>query len=226
MATRAKVKILFPVTNYNLISLLASNVTADMATNIAIFPVPSPTLVAINAQKTIVDGLITAWGPVGARGSHADLVALRAATYILRNMLVQEAAYVQNLVNPSDTYADQVNFIIRSGFAVKNAPTPQGVLGAPTNLHQMFAQTVPINDCKLKWKKPIGLNSKGNVKSYVIARNITGLAPTSADVIGTSTKTSFLDTTLVAGTAYTYFVAAQNDAGRGVWTAGLPVTGL
>ena len=225
MSLRAKVKIITTANNYNALDLLARNVIANMTANVASFPTPAPTLVALSAQEVILANLITAWGVAGARGSHQDLMNLRAASFSMRNMLVQEAAYVQNLVNPSDTYADQAAFILLSGFAVKNAATPQGVLGAPTNLHQFFSQTISINFNKLKWKKPIGLNSKVNVKSYFIARMVGG-PPTMADVIATTTKTSFVDNTAVAGTSYNYYVAGNNDAGIGVWAGPLNIFSL
>lgn len=223
---RAKVKILYPATNYNAIKTLASNVIAAMTTNVASFPTPAPTIAALALQYAALSAAITAWGPVGARGSHADLLALRAASYTMRNMLVQEAAYVQNLVNPSDTYADQSFFISLSGFAVKNAGSPQGVLGAPENLHQAFANNVDISFAKIAFKKPLGLLSKGNVKSYTIARNLTGMLPVDADIIATTTKTSYIDHQLLGNALVYYFVCAVNDAGRGAWTAALPVQRL
>jgi hypothetical protein len=152
------------------------------------------------------------WGVVGARGSHNDLLNLRASANALYNLLVAEFNYVQNIVDPTTSYADQDAFITSSGFSTKNSPTPQGVLAQPENFHQMFSPGVSIYTPKLKWKKPLGVTSPNNVKLYKLYRRTGTALPA---VIATTTKTSFIDTTAVANTSYSYAASAVNTAGEG-----------
>ena len=168
---------------------------------------------------------INAWGVKGARGSHSDLINLRASAFALKNLLTAESAYVQNIVDPTTSYADQDAFILTSGFSTKNSPTPQGVLSAPQNLHQVFNGNVSIYIPKLRWKKPLGLTSPNNVKFYQILR-YPSIGPTLPAVIATSTKTAFTDNTggLVKGTGYTYTVTACNDSGASPFCSPIAVT--
>ena len=175
-----------------------------------------PLLATIQLAITAAEAAIAAWGPVGNRGSHTDLLALRTATNDLYNLLLAEAAYVQNtaqIAEPTD-YPAQAAIMNSSGFSVKNPPVPQGILGAPQNLHRMFANNITLYTPKLKWKKPIGLNSPNNVKSYQILRNTVNNLLT-ATVIATSVKTSFIDTTALAATQYWYWVKGINSDGAG-----------
>lgn len=201
--------------NYAGVVNLANRIVANMTGNLN-FATPLPALAAIQAQVTICEAAIAAWGPVGNRGSHTDLLALRTATNDLYNLLLGEAAYVQNtaqILEPTD-YIAQAAVINTSGFSVKNAPSPQGVLGAPQNLHRMFQNNITLYTPKLKWKKPIGLLSPNNVKSYQVLRNTVNNFLT-ATVIGIATKTEFIDSTALAATQYWYWVKGVNTDGPG-----------
>jgi hypothetical protein len=211
-SARPQVVITARVNQYSALASLAFQIVADMTTAIGNFPTPSPALAVITAAADVVVTNIGLWGPVGNRGSHQDLLNLRASCLTLRNLLVEEAAYVQNSVNLADSYPDQAAFIASSGFAVKNSPVPQGLLGAPQNLHQLFQNGVSISTPKLKWAKPLGLTSPNNCKSYNIYRSV---APAPGTYLATVTRTSFIDLTAPAGSNIIYYVKGVNTDGEG-----------
>jgi len=225
MANRPTPKLGVKISNYAGVLGLGNQVHDDMTTNVADFPTPVPALATLATQLTTLTNAIATWGPVGNRGSHADLVALRVACKAVYDSLLLLAAYVQNLVDLSLSYPDQTAFILLSGFSVKNAPTPQGVLNAPQDLVQIFADDVPLTTPKLFWKKPIGLLSPGNVKAYGILRRVNG-SLTAFDDVGASTKTSFIDETCAINTVYEYKVVALNAYGASPASASIVVTVL
>lgn len=218
MANRPQVKIGVKISNYSGVASLAQQVHDSMLAGILLFPAPIPSLATFQTNINTLVAAIAAWGPVGNRGSHADLVALRAACLVVYTDMILLAAYVQNLVDPTDSYPDQTTFILASGFSVKNAATPQGMLASPEGLIQLIQPSIPLQTPKLKWSKPIGLLSAGNVKSYKVYRQSVNLgAPT--EVIGFPTKTSFIDESATGGTQYNYWVSGINSAGEGVQSA-------
>lgn len=91
------IKLGVPATKYTTLIALAERVQASMAGNL-FFPIPSPTLLVLAALTTACQSALTAWGTVGHRGSHQDLVNLRSAAFALRNALIQETNYVTNVV--------------------------------------------------------------------------------------------------------------------------------
>lgn len=181
------------------------------------FPTPVPTLVSVTAELDTLETCIDNWGEVGNRGSHAQYLALVSAAQTTFDTLLILMDYVEN------TAAGDEPALISSGYPLKNAPSPQGVLGAPQDGRQLFQPTVPLSTPKIKWEKPLGVTSPGNVKGYKIFRNETGVFDPD-DLIGMSTKTSFIDTTAEPAKNYTYFVAAYNTAGNGVPSAAIGVS--
>lgn len=223
----AHVKIGVVGSNYLGIAALTANVIAGLTANPGNFPAPFPTIVTLTVDLLALNNAITAWGIVGNRGSHADWVALEAAALTMRNDLLLEADYVNNLVDPTQPYAVQAAFIATSGFSVKNLPMPQGVLGMPLNLHRQMSDAISENDIMLRWNKPIGLTSPNNVKSYRITMLPTGVPPVS---IFNSTKTSILITSaeLAAGNVFHginpwFKIEAYNNDGFGTPTAYLVI---
>lgn len=194
-----------------------------MLTNSSYFPSPTPDMGVFGSNNLALTNAIAIWGPVGARGSHADHIALLAANAIVYNDLVTLAAYVQSLTDLSQPYTTQATFITLSGFGVKNLPTPQGLLGVPQNFHQVFSNNVDSHTPWLDWKKPTGLTSPNNVASYEVFRSLLNTQPILS--IATTTETKFIDTdpTLV-GQIWYYWIQAINDAGRGAPTASLLVS--
>jgi YD repeat-containing protein len=76
--------------------------------------------------------------------------------------------------------------------------------GQPTGLTATAASSSQIN---LSWSAPTDIGGSG-LKGYKITRNGTALTPT------TTTSTTYSDTGLAAGTAYTYTVAGYDNAGN------------
>lgn len=200
---------------YAALSAYASNVTALLLANIASYPTPLPALAGVNGDIDALNSAITLWGPVGARGSHQNLLALRQAALVVYTDLQQLAAYVQNTVDPTTSYSDQAAFIALSGFGVKNPPSPQGPLAAVQTFGQLIQAKISPYTPKLKWKKPIGVISPGNVKAYQVFRG-TAAAFGSATLLAVTTKTSYVDTSAARSTIYWYWVVPINSAGSGV----------
>lgn len=228
MAQKPRIKGVPPVTKYSALVSLSNFVEYGLTTNIVPFPTPSPTVIALAAARAKVEADIALWGPVGGRGTHENLMTLRADALTLRNLLVQEQGYVlSTVIAAGGTYADQSLLIVDSGFGVKNAPTPQGLLGVPRNLHQFFKNGISIYHVGLKWKGPLGLTSPGNVKNYQIYRGTTSsFTDVTTSVIGTSTKTLFIDHAPITGSPSYYWITASNSAGIGAPTAFVAVNAI
>jgi predicted phage tail protein len=207
------------ISDYAGIENMGNRVVASLTGNPS-FTTPVPALATVSTDITALETAISNWGPVHNRGSHADLLALRDAARTVYNDLLSLAQYVQTTaqVAAGSDYTAMAAIIGTSGFGIKNPPMPQGLLGSPQNLHRMFQNSVSLYTPKLKYKKPIGLTSPNNVKSYQILRNTVNNILT-ATVIGTSTKTSFIDVTAAAGTQYYYWVKGVNSAGPGAESA-------
>lgn len=201
--------------NYQGLANLGNLVIGNMTGN-ANFTTPAPALATLTTSVSDLEAAIAAWGPVGNRGSHAQLLDLRSKALIVYNQLLAEAQYVTNTASlaAAGDYVLMAAIIATSGFGVKNPPVPQGLLGAPQNLHRMFTDNVSLYTPRLKWKKPIGLNSPNNVKSYQILRSPDNNI-LNASVIATSTKTSFIDVTAPSGADLWYWVKGVNSEGPG-----------
>lgn len=208
---------------YSALLSLATNVLASLTGNAA-FATPVPSLSSLTALIATLESAITAWGAVGNRGSHADLLALRSAALDTRNTLVALANYVLNTASIAEptNYSAQAAIIGTSGFAVRNAPAPQGVLGVVQGFHQQVGIKFSPAQPRLRWRKPLGLTSPGNVKTYQIWRGATN-SLSAATLIANSTTTAFTDTSVAPGTSYFYFIVPINAAGSGVATSGLAV---
>lgn len=196
---------------------LASNVVTQMTAAAATFTAPLPLLATITADIATASAALSAWGVVGNRGSTTDLLNLRAAVDVLYTDLLEEAAYVQNtcqIAEPTN-YSACAALIISSGFSVKRVPNPQGRLNAPQDLHRVFNIDTPLYTPKLKWSKPLGLNSPGNVKMYGIFRSSVNDFLT-AQRIGTATKTTFTDAAAPTGANLYYWVCGFNTEGMGI----------
>lgn len=219
--SRPKVKWQVTVTAYQAISNLLGRVIAGLTGNVS-FVTPNPSTAQLTIDKDALDAAIAAWGTVGNRGSHNDLLALRAAALVAFNDLVAEANYVESTVYVAGgSYADMEAILNSSGFSSKNIPSPQGALAQVQDLHRLIAASIPTNDVALAWKKPINVTSPNNVKAYKIFRGATSDFSL-ASVIGTVTKTKFTDFD-VASSAYFYWVVGINSAGQGAEGAPLNI---
>lgn len=177
----------------------------------ALYAAPNPTLIDMGTSADDCQAAITAWGPVGNRGSHAQYVALVLAANALKQNLVQLAEYCQN-TTPYDLAA-----LSTTGFNLRDANTPQGVLQAPVGAHKFISPDLTIQQNKLLWKKPLGVTVNSNVKVYNIYRGITPVYADAA-LIGSATKRSYIDTPSItpAPAKVYYWVAGVNNAGVGV----------
>ena len=180
----------------------------------------------LTANITDVVNAIAVWGPKGNRGSHADLVALRASALTLSQTLKSVSQYVMNTAQTTagSDYPSMAAIITTSGFNLKANKTPQGVLQMVQGFHNFISRKLNANQVKLKWKKPLNTLSAGNVKSYNIYRGATTVF-SAAMQIATTTKTSFIDTnTTSAPIVYNYWVVPVNTAGEGVTSDVVSVT--
>lgn len=228
MAIKPRAKGIPPLTKYSDLHAFAISVIISLTGN-ANFPVPAPILVALGALEVTLAAEIAAWGPVGARGSHTDLMNLRSAALAMRNALVQEQGYVQGVCSGLvGDYAFQAAVMSGSGFGVKNAGIPQGVLAAVENFHQFFKANVSPFHVGLDWEKPLGLTSKGNVKLYRVWKNISlnNFNDPGTLVIGTTTKTRFIDPTFPVANPSYYWITPVNYAGDGAPSNAVPVAPL
>ena len=203
--------------NYAALADLGDRAVTSMTGN-ASFATPSPALTNLQIAITDVNSAITKWGQKGNRGSHADLVDLRVKARLLADMLKAEAQYVQNTAQgaASTDYDAMAAIIVSSGFQLAGDRNPQGVLQKVQNLHQFISRKLNRNEVKLKWKKPLNVTSKSNVKEYKVLRaNSTDIA--TAVEVAIVTKTSFIDSNNTGNVAaWTYLVIAYNAAGAGV----------
>jgi hypothetical protein len=165
-----------------------------------------------------VEDAIAAWGPMGNRGSHADLLNLQTKARVLADMLKAEAQYVQNTaqIAAGTDYSDMANIITSSGFELASTPSPQGILQKVQNFHQFVSRQLNSNEVKLKWKRPLDVTSANNVKQYKVLRNTSTDFATAVEV-AIVTMTTFTDINTTADVAvWTYWVVAYNNAGAGV----------
>lgn len=211
-------------TAYQDLANLGNIVFLAMSGNIN-FATPSPSMAQLQLDITDLEDAIAAWGPLHNRGSHLDLLTVRAAALTVYNDLIAEAAYVTNAaaIAAGSDYALMATIIASSGLGVKNSPTPQGPLAPVQDFHQMISAIISIWTPKLKWLKPTLLQSPNNVKYYIIFRGDTNDFSQSVQ-IGTSTKTSFIDLNAAHAHHYYYWVAPFNAAGMGAVSPALSVS--
>jgi hypothetical protein len=203
--------------NYAGLVALGNHVVNGLASNVHFV---SPAIPTATLQAAVAD-LVQAtaqWGPQGNRGNHEDLVDLRRKALVLANMLKAEAQYVQTtaLIATGTDYAAMGVIISTSGFGLANARTPQGILEKVQDLHEFVSRKLNKNQVKLRWKKPLNLTSRSNVKEYHVLRcNSTDL--TTAVEVGVSTKATFTDVnTSVNAARWTYWIVGYNSNGAGV----------
>jgi len=196
---------------------LGNRVFVSMTGN-ANYTTPSPTLVALQTSVTDVENAIAAWGPKGNRGSHADLVDLRQKALTLSQQLKSMAQYVQNTaqIAAGSDYVSMGAIITTSGFSLAIPRSVQGRLEMVQNFHNFVSRQINANQVKLKWKKPLNTATAGNVKSYTVYRGPQTTGFNGAEVIGSTTKTSWIDTNNGDMQRLSYWVVPVGAAGDGV----------
>ncbi len=118
----------------------AEHVQAQLTAHAAQFPTPSPTLVALEAQK---EELLTAIGKAldGGRSAHQTK---RDKYRKLKSMLKQLAEYVANVAT------GDAQLIIDGGFEVRAEAKPTHLPNAPTNLEALTPNVARA--VKLEWR--------------------------------------------------------------------------
>lgn len=215
------IKIPVASNDYAGIDTLAGAVIVRMTGNVN-FPAPSPSLATLQTAQAALSHAITACGTAGHRGSKSDFAELGVASWRMLELLKREASYVMGLVDRNAPVLEQEAFIASSGFEMKSAGSPQGVLQPPQNVRQLINQHYSPYTPKIKWTKPQGLLSRKNVKLYHVFRSSTWNF-SDAVKIGVTTRTSFIDMTAPKGAMQYYFVAGMNTAGLGVVSDGIEV---
>ncbi len=211
--------------NYNGLVNLANRVGDSMSSNLN-FLTPSPTLLSLASAVTAVVNSRTQWGDVHNRGSHIDLLDLRAKSLTLHQLLTAMAEYVQNTaqIASGNDYVLMTNIIAGSGFSIKGVNTPQGVLEAVENLRRLSSRSLNPIQAKVKFTKPLNVTSKNNVKSYIIYRGTTNVF-TAAVQIDNIAKTEFIDTNNTgAPVTWYYWVVPIGTAGYSAVSTALMIS--
>lgn len=210
-ATRATT--LFNKYTYTGLAGYGGAIYAAMLAAAATFPTPPVLLANFLTDLTNFGTLITLWGPVGARGSHLDLVNLRAGQALIQSDIRQLQAYVNVVANGDAT------LVALAGFTGTNPHTPVGVLNAPQNFRQLITRNTLPGQAILKWKRPTA-SGFGKVPTYLVQAFLAGNWVQLA--ISSRTKATINNP---GGTNNAQIrVLGVNDAGNGTPTAAITVT--
>lgn len=189
-ARKPVVRVKVAQTNYRGIQNLAQTVHDLTLANVATFATPLPT--SANLQ-TDIDDLATAIASIGTktnRGSSAALQACKDAAFIVFADLTARAAYVQQIVDASESATEQATIIAQSGFATKSAKSRIPVTQFTRNNRQSNTKAFPRTLRRIAWKKSLGFYTGARAKSYNIYATPTG---SSTPVFLTSTtKTNYI----------------------------------
>jgi hypothetical protein len=184
----------------------ARQVITKMTGN-ATFTTPAPALTALTTAADAAEASNNA--ALAARASSKQATSTQKDKDLaLTALLLQEAAYVQNITAGDKTKIES------AGFEVRNPSAPIGPLPAPQDI-ELNANVNPGN-MGLKWKKVRG------AASYVVERALDGAAPLDYISVATPTNTKVVVNTMTSGLRYWFRVAAINTDGPGLWT--LPVS--
>ena len=201
------IKLLLKSMSNSALLAFAQTVATAMTGNLS-YPTPNPTLLVFGTDITSLSDAITALGTVHNRGSHAQLMTLRAARLAVENDLRGLQDYCEN------TTPNSPDAFVSAGFAVKSTGAPVGILPMVQNFRQFIGRTVPSGAVKLSWKRGLATNA-GNAKSYKILRSLTADVNAS-EMVAVVTKTSWTDETAADRPTNFYWVIAVGTAGDGV----------
>lgn len=156
----------------------ANGVVAAMTAASSTFVTPSPDLADITTAADDMQIALDDWGLPGARGSRLQYTNLLSARLILRNLLEQEAGYVQNIArSTAPAYDDQKVIVLSAGMRAKDASNSLAAYGPVQAGRQLvFQRLLGTGKVHLRWKKPLvlpGANSKPpfyNVQVYTGAQ--------------------------------------------------------
>ena len=198
---------------YDGLLTLAQTVHDGFVTLALIYTTPNPAMLVFQTNIDALQAAITAWGPKGARGSHAQHLALIAAANVVRDDLRQLAAYAMNK-RPDDPASWAL-----LGFSVRRTKTPPEALQQVQNFHNFVSRDLVAGTIKLKWTRPLGTDSN-DVKCYLVQHSTTGVQPSIEDtgvlgVFALTTDTSIILVPPSVGANY-FWVTPFNSVGFGV----------
>jgi hypothetical protein len=199
---------------YKALAVLAQAVHDGFLALVLVYPMPTVTMVMFQTHIDTLNDAITAWGPKGARGSHAQHLALIAAANVVRNDLRQLATYAMTTKpDDSDSWASL-------GFSIRRPKSAPVALPMVQNFHNFISRTVVAGTIKLKWKRPLDTD-RSDVKCYIVQHSNTAVQPAItgsqgiANVIGLTTDTSIIIEPQHVGANY-FWVTPFNSVGAGV----------
>jgi hypothetical protein len=121
-------------------------------------------------------------------------------------------------------YVEMTTIISTSGFEMKRAHTPQGLLQPVQNLRRLLTRSLGANKVKLKWDLPLGVTSIKNIHNYRVSIGTTADFSASTE-IGYTSKTTFIDTnTTNAPVQRFYWIEPLGAAGLGAVSNAICVT--
>jgi hypothetical protein len=224
---RSLIKLLLYSMSFDALRSFAQTIHAGFLAQVADYPTPNPAPAAFQSDITALANAITAWGPPGARGSHADHVALLAAAEVVRNDLRMLADYAQNTQpdNPASWGA--------VGFPIKREQSVPQPLQMVQDFRNFVSRDIPAGFIKLKWKRPLDTDSS-DVKGYIIQHSDTNVQPLLgsagiANVVAVIPNTSIQFQPPYTGANF-FWVTPYNSVGYGVssdplfYNAAPPVT--
>jgi hypothetical protein len=194
---------------------LGNRIVVSLTAN-ANFTTPAVSTANLQLAITAVDDALALWAPIGSRGSKSDLLDLRSKTVTLAQLLRSEAQYVQLTAQlaAGNDFETMAAIIGTSGYELSAVPAPVGLLQAVVGFEIVKSLLTNSNQVMFRWNKPLDVK-KGDVNIYRILRATTANF-SAASEIGTSTKTSFVDTNATGAVqTYTYWVVAVNNFGDG-----------
>jgi len=190
----------------------ALNVYTAMLANAITFSAPTPTLITFFANITALKAAMVAWGRKGARGTHAQHLALMAAKAAVISNLAGLVEYVQGVArrNPNGLGAQQA-IVALAAMRIKNTNTPIGSYGPPFNVRQILKKNL-INSTNiyLRWEKPQMSNKIAKPKAYSIFMSTDGI---NFLPLATVTKTNYTFSVGTSGTIRYFKVAALGAVG-------------
>ena len=211
---RSLIKLILYRIGFDALAALAQTIHDGFVAQVADYATPNPAMPAFKSHIDDLTAAIAAWGPKGARGSHAQHVALVNAANVVKDDLRQLADYAQNQQPDNPTSWGLV------GFAIKAPRSKPVALGMVQNLRNLLSTSVVAGTARLRWKRPLGTKA-GDVKGYIIQRSSTNVQPqidghAIINVVGVVPNTEYTaNLSDYTGSGY-FWVTPFNSVGFGV----------
>lgn len=167
----------------------------------AAFPGAAAMLVLLTAARVKLENAIAAT----LDGGKAATFAKNEAEAEVDELITQLAGYVVSVAGHDEA------LILSAGFELRKPATAIGDLGAPANLRADL--TDKVGQILAEWDPVRGAHE------YEVQRNSTEpLEEANWNAGGMTTKSKFLDETLVSGSKHWYRVRARGTAGDSPWS--------